>query len=345
MVTAVCLAAAFWGFGADDWRQMGSSFRQANYATLPLFLFLLFLFFWLKAVRWRLLLRPIRAFRTREVAPAMMIGFMGNNVLPAHLGEFVRMYVFARDHKLSRSAVLTSLVLERMFDVLSILLFLGVSLVLLPNPPEAFRRYVPGTLGVVAVLLAVLAVYIFWTRPFVRFAEWCLDRVPLLPRGLKLRLAGMLEEGAAGLASMRRPKLAAGVVATSIAQWFLVGGFVHLSLRSFGIEESPLAAFVVVAGTAVAVTIPSSPGFFGVVQGAFLISLAPFGIARAEAVAASIYFQIVQYVPVTLVGLYYLNRSGLKLGQIGAQAELEEERVERELAETAQAEMNVKRDD
>lgn len=331
-VTAGCLVAAFWGI---DFHELRTNFSQANYVTLPLFLAFLFGHYWLKAIRWKLLLRPIRRFRTRDVVPAMMIGFMGNNVLPAHLGEFVRMYVFARDERLSRSAVLSSLILERIFDVLAILLFLGFSLLFLKNPPEEFERYLPGAVAVVAAVLAVVMAYIVWTRPFVRFAERCLSRVPLLPGGLRLRLVGMLEEGAAGLSSLRIPRLAAGIIATSVLQWLCVGGMVYLSLRSFDIAVSLLASFVVVAGTAVAVTIPSSPGFFGVVQIAFRMSLAPFGVGQAAAVAASIYFQIVQYIPVTLIGLYYFNRAGLKLGRIDESAAVEEERVEQELREVA----------
>lgn len=327
-MTGGCLVAAFWGI---EFGSVLSSFSRANYLTLPVFFAFLFGHFWLKAIRWKLLLRPIRHFRTRDVAPAMMIGFMGNNVLPAHLGEFVRMYVFARDQKLSRSAVLSSLILERIFDVLAIVLFLGVSLLFLPDPPEEFERYLPGAVALLAALFVLVTIYIFWTKPFVRFAEGCLRRLPLVPSGLKLRLVGMLEEGAAGLSSMRSPRLAAGILVTSVLQWLCVGGMVHLALRSFGIAVSPLASFVVVAGTAVAVTVPASPGFFGVVQVAFRMSLAPFGVAVESAVAASIYFQIVQYIPVTLVGLYYFNRAGLKLGRIDEQAAIEEERVDQEL--------------
>ena len=84
LVTILCLAAALWGL---DLEKVSESFAGLNYGTLPVILALLFLFFWLKAVRWRLLLSPLREFRTQEVVPPLMIGFMGNNVLPAHLAN------------------------------------------------------------------------------------------------------------------------------------------------------------------------------------------------------------------------------------------------------------------
>jgi uncharacterized membrane protein YbhN (UPF0104 family) len=80
LITIGCLVIALWGI---EWEQIREGFQQANYFTLPILLGLLFFVFWLKAIRWRLLLQPLRKFQTKEVVPSLMIGFMGNNVLPA----------------------------------------------------------------------------------------------------------------------------------------------------------------------------------------------------------------------------------------------------------------------
>ena len=92
-------------------------------------------------------------------------------------------------------------------------------------------------------------------------------------------------------------------------------------MRSFGQTLSVLASFFVMCIIAIGVTVPSTPGFFGVVQYCFWLGVQPFGVDQADAFAASVYYHLSQYIPVTLVGLYYLHRSGLKLTQVEHAAE------------------------
>ena len=85
-----------------DAEKFWACLRSVDLAYLGPILLTIAVFFGLKAVRWKYLLVPLRSenpLKVREVFPAMMIGFMGNNVLPAHLGEFVRMFVLGKQHK------------------------------------------------------------------------------------------------------------------------------------------------------------------------------------------------------------------------------------------------------
>ena len=99
-----------------------------------------------------------------------------------------------------------------------------------------------------------------------------------------------------------------------------MAGMVYVSLWSFGLHLPTLASFLIVGVTALGVTIPSAPGYFGVVQLCFWVSLQPFGVEKADAFALSIFFHLSQYLPVTLLGLYYLNRRGWQLRQIDKEA-------------------------
>ena len=320
-MTAVCLVGALWGI---DLKEVTGSFQRANYATLPVLLILLFLYYWLKAIRWKLLLQPLRPFTCREVFPSMMIGFTGNNLLPAHLGEFIRVYVLGREFKLSKTAVFSSVVLERMFDVVVILGLLGVSPFLgegLPKEglPDALKTAIFIVSGVALLAIGVFAAYIYRPEQFVRLAEWIL-RIFLIPERLRTIVTQMLESGVAGLDSMRSPKLAFWIVVTSVLQWFFMACMVYVSLWSFGVRLPLHASFVVVAATVVGVTIPSTPGYFGMIQAAFRLSLEIFDVPPADAVAASVYFHVSQYIPVTLVGLYYLSRLGMRLTDIEKEA-------------------------
>ncbi len=323
-VTVGCLTAALWG---ADFENIRDSFKQADYRSLPLLLLFLFLYFWLKAIRWRLLLEPMQKLTTAQVTPAMMIGFMGNNLLPAHLGEFVRVFVLGKQFPIKKTAIFSTVLLERLFDVIVILGLLAGSLLSVSGLPDQYRTAsIYAAIGTGVVVL-VLGCYIVWTSWFVRVAEAILDRLKFIPEKLRHQIAEMMETGAEGLASMRHPRLALGIAVTSIFQWVLMGGMVFVALWSFDIDVPYSAAFVVVGITAMGVTVPSTPGFFGVIQLCFKISLAPFDVNESRAFAASIYYHISQYIPITLVGLFFLNRLGLRLGDMQKEAEHEAEEI------------------
>ncbi len=317
----LCLIIALWGIEVE---QVKESFLRANYASLPILLVLLFFFFWLKAIRWRLLLQPLRDFRTKEVVPSLMMGFMGNNVLPAHLGELIRVFVLAREFSLTKAAVFSSVVLERLLDTAVILIFLIMSFMLV----EALPPWIETGILLMAVLatsaILLLAASFFWTQLFIRAGQRILS---LLPANLCKKITDIMVAGALGLASMRRPELAFWVVLTSILQWVLMVGMVYVSLWSFELHLPPLASFLIVGVTALGVTVPSVPGFFGIVQLCFWVSLQIFGVEKADAFASSIYFHLSQYLPVTLLGLYYLNRRGWRLREIDKEAAEEKEQI------------------
>ncbi len=277
------------------------------------------MFFWLKAVRWTYLLRPIKTLKTTEVVPALMIGFMMNNVLPAHLGEFVRVYVLGRQYDIPKSAVLSTVVLERIFDVFAILAFLGISLALVDLPPEFKTGGIIITSLAIVGFIGVLA-FVIWPKPILAAFELTLGLFWFVPVAQRRKLVELVETSSAGLATLKDPWLTFLIAVTSVAQWLINGGMVYFSLKSFGLDLPLLASFVVIAATALGVTVPSTPGYFGVVQACFRISLLPFGADEAQVVSASVYYHLVQYVAITLVGLIFLNRVGMKFSDLSHKA-------------------------
>jgi uncharacterized protein (TIRG00374 family) len=150
----------------------------------------------------------------------------------------------------------------------------------------------------------------------VRSVEWLLGKLPFVPGRLRHKAAELLEAGALGMAALRSGRLALGIAATSFAQWGIQALMVCVSLVAFDIDR-PFAVSAVVTGVvAFGVAIPSTPGFFGVIQVAFRLALAPFAVPPTDAVAASVYYHLTSWAAVTLVGLFFLQRTGLRLGQL-----------------------------
>ena len=305
---------------AEVFEEIANAFRTADYRTLPAMWACLALFYWLKAARWRLLLQPIGNYRSiQDLMPSTLIGFAFNNVLPAHLGEFVRVFVFSRQSGVAKTAVLTTIVLERLFDVIAILAFLMLGLFLVDttnlDPAIVTSAWIFG--GLVCVGLLVAAVYLIWTKPVVQFIEACLDRLTFIPGGIREKIAGIMEAGEHGLSSLRSVRLLIGITVTSILQWLLNGMIIFLSLKAFGVEVTPAVSAIVLGATAFGVTVPSSPGYFGVIQLCFMAVLSVFGNATESVVfSASIYYHMSQWIPVTAIGMFFFLRGGYHVSEV-----------------------------
>ncbi len=302
--------------------QIRTEFAEANYITLLPMWLCLTLFYLLKAWRWRLLLRPVGDFHSlRDLLPPVMIGFAFNNVLPAHLGDFIRVYVFSRKQGVTPLAALSSVILERIFDIIAVLFILGGGLLFVPGLNASVHKTAMVFAAIAAVFMMGAIAFVIWTGPFVRQFEAVLAWVPLLPAGLRRKLTETLEAGASGLASLKQPKLLTGIVLSSLAQWLLNAAMVHLSLWSFGIHVSGAVSCLVVGVTAFGVTVPSSPGYFGVIQLCFMTVLKVFVDDQPAVFAASVYYHLAQWIPVTLIGFVYFVRSGMTLREVNAAAD------------------------
>ncbi len=302
-------------------RDIADAFRQAQFHTLPVMWGALALFYVLKAWRWKLLLQPFGSFSIRrDLLPSVMIGFAFNNVLPAHLGEFVRMYVFAREHRVPRTGVLASIALERVFDIIAILSLLALGM-LSANTHDLDRSVIWSAwifTGATGIALTGAAVYLLWTGPFVAFVEGLLERLPFVPGAVRTKAAEVLEAGAHGLSSLKSGRLLAGILLTSVLQWILNGLLIDLSLRAFGIHVSAGVCAIVLGVVAFGVTVPSTPGYFGLIQLCFVVVLKLFvAPGQLESVfAASVYYHMAQWIPVTLVGMVCFLRAGVRMSEI-----------------------------
>ncbi len=314
-VSGISLIYALWGV---DYAKLATVFSEANYLTLLPFLACQTIFVLSNATRWLLILRPLGRYSVREAMPSMMIGLAGNNLFPARLGELVRSVVFARQFGVPASGVLVTVGLERIFDVLAILLYYLIAVAFSgPFPAEINAGVLWATVVTGAVSLAIV-LFLHMPMPFI--ALW--DR---LARGLpaSMRAFGhrLLRNTATALASLKSWRSLAGLVAQSMLRHGAGLGMIWLSLVAFNDQPSIPKVITLLAAAAVAVTVPSAPGFVGALQAAFVFALLPFGVSKEVALAASVYFVVAQWVPVTAVGMGYLVAAGLRLRELRAAAD------------------------
>ena len=303
-------------------REFAAAFRRADYLYLPVLLGMLIAFYAIKAYRWKLLLSPLGTYHTwRDCFGPMLSGFAVNNVLPARAGEIVRVMVFARRTRQPVAAVLVTVALERIFDLLSILVYLSIGLFSLPGMPDWMRSSAMGVGVVSSVGVAGAVVFLIWTDACVKLIHWGLAvvRVPLT---LREKVDRLLETAAHGLSSLKSPMTLLVVVLASLLQWALNAAMMYLALLSFGVHVPLPAALVLMGVVALAVAVPAAPGFFGLIQACFTGTLQIFAVNQPAVLAASIYYHMIQYIPVTLCGLLWLSRSGFHLHDATAETSL-----------------------
>lgn len=294
-----------------DLARIASSLANANFLFVIPIAIALMLQFWFKALRWRILLRPFTSATTAQIFPATVVGYLANLVFPAYLGEFARVYLLSKQLDLRYSPVLATVVLERFFDFLSVLFFVGLVLVADPRAPAELNAVgvVAGTASI--VLLVCLMAFLLWTDVL---TQWITRLTSFLPGAASDRIGEQIELGAVGLQSIRNKRDIPAIAATSLLQWGAMGTCIYLGMMGTDLGVPLSAGFVVLALTVMGVTLPSSPGFFGTIQLCFTLGLLPYGVMASEAFAASVFFHVTIYVTGWSAGLYYLHRSGLTLG-------------------------------
>ncbi|HET9949805.1 MAG TPA: lysylphosphatidylglycerol synthase transmembrane domain-containing protein [Longimicrobiales bacterium] len=277
--------------------------------------------FFIRALRWKVLLTPLRpntALRSRFAA--VSIGFMANNLLPARVGEVGRAYAFARLEPVSASAAFGTLVVERFMDGAVLLLLLVVP-VFAPGFPaaDAVADGWVGTLvragGVsVLVVLAALIVMAAWPKQFTRTAALV---ARFLPRRLAGPVLGGLDAFLSSLAILRDPKLLVLGFAWSLFFWTWHGLSFWLGILAFGIDTGFLSAIFTEAVVGFGVALPSAPGFFGTFHAAANVALSNvYGVPEAQSLAFAFAYHFGGWVPITAIGLWYAWRLGLSLGEV-----------------------------
>ena len=275
--------------------------------------------FWLRAVRWQYFISAGRRIGLGSLFSATMIGFMANNVLPFRLGEFVRPWALARREHLSKTTLLATVVVERAIDMLTLLGIFGATMVVHPiaENTEAGRLVQWGA-RVLIGLCIVLTVFVVAAERNRALASSLVRRLTTrLPLDARERVANMLERFLEGLGLFRDLRRLALVFALSFTMFLCFAFALSVSLWSLGISLPWYAGLVMLVITAIGIMVPAAPGYIGTLNIACTAGLALFGVGKVHSVPFSWFYFFSQWLPITAVGLVYLNREGLSLRSLG----------------------------
>ena len=290
--------------------------QKANYWWLLPGIAIYFVGMWTRAWRWHYLLKPIKAVPTRKMFPITTIGYMGNNVYPARAGEVLRAVVLKRKEDVSVSASLATIIIERIFDGVVMLAFVFVNLPELAKLTSS-SGFV-GNIQQVAVLgtgifLGALGVFLLaamFPRLTSRAGTWFVEH--LAPKRWHAKVTGLMDRFLGGLAFLRSPGNVLMVFLTSVIIWLLETGKYWFVMHSFDFNVSFFALMLMNGIVNLATTIPSAPGYIGTFDAPGIAVLTAYGVNQATAAGYTLVLHVALWLPITLLGAYYLAREGIK---------------------------------
>ena len=312
LISIVFIWLALRGLRLD---QFWGAVQSANYWWLLPGIAVYFVAVWARAWRWHYLLKPIKDVPTRAVFPITTIGYMGNNIYPARAGEVLRAVILKRKEGVSVSASLATIVVERIFDGVVMLGFVVVNLpelaTLTTNSGFVGNIQQVAVLGT-AVFLGALVVFLLaamFPTVSLRAGTWLVDR--LLPERTRPNITGLMHKFLDGLASLRSPLNILMVFFTSIIIWLLETGKYWFVMHAFNFHVSFFALMLMNGIVNLATTIPSAPGYIGTFDAPGIAVLTAYGVQQATAAGYTLVLHVALWLPITLLGAYYLTREGV----------------------------------
>lgn len=348
-IIGLIISVAFFALALIDINlgEVWNALLGAEYWALIPALALYFIGVWVRALRWRILLKPlipnVTLKRTFEVE---VIGYMANNVLPARIGELVRAYVLSLREGVRKTATLATILVERIFDGITMVGFAAaVVLWILLRDPDAlqvgpshklgtFISGLSGTLIVATVLfLGAIVVFLVVASSPSRMERLAAYFFRFLPGRLQQRANRLLSSFIAGLQALRSLPSTLSVLGLSVVAWLFEAGMYYV-IGTWGFEltgtDGQVLPFYVymlaTAGVNLATLIPQGPGYIGVFEAvAKGVLVGAFGVAENPALSYVLVLHAALLIPVTLLGFFYMARESMSYKDL---VQLEETRAE-----------------
>jgi uncharacterized protein (TIRG00374 family) len=305
LVSAVSLYIAVRNLHPGD---VWLAFREAGYFWIvPAVLLYLFALV-ARTARWRALLSAERRIPMRELLPTMAMGRGANNIYPFRAGEIVRVLLLRRRNGVSAAAGFASILVERVFDGLTMILVLILA-ALIGGIPDFLRYVVWGALVVFGGALAFVYAVVLWPGPIQHLAEWFIDR--LVPRRFRSQLRDIAERFIGGFSSIRSILTLTLVLLFSISVWTAEMISYRLLMNSFGFSVDIHQLLLMSGAANLGTALPSGPANVGTFDAPAIEVLRRVGVDKDLAFSYQTLLHAVLWSTETFAGLWFMWRTGL----------------------------------
>lgn len=312
----------------EVWRAL----QNAQYVWLLPGVVVYFLGVGVRAWRWHYMLRPLKVISLRQLFPFVCIGYMGNNIYPARAGELLRSYALKRRTNVPISASLATVVVERLFDGLTMLLFVFITLPI----AGLGSRYSNFVISFSFLFFGALIVFLLLAAQPERARavySWAIEL--LLPERLQRQAREALDRFLDGLHSLRSGRDVMMIFITSVVIWLFETGKYWFVMQAFPFQVDFYVLMLMNGVVNLFTTLPAAPGYIGTFDAPGIEILQNFGVAGSLATAYTAVLHAALWLPITALGAFYLWREHLSWDRVRTEVDTESSAEEASLRVTS----------
>lgn len=314
-LTVALLVYCFYDF---DFHQVVKALSQINYWYIIPLVFLEAMIAYIRSLRLKFLIDPVKKIRQNDLYPIYCIGMMTNLLMPYLTGQVARIYLLSKKGQLKKTFLLTTTVLEVLFDglaILAITVLISVFFVL----PDEFRAWHFFAMGGMVLVISLILIFLsrkkdFGAMLFARIAG-------ILPAAVGRKINDITHSFFSALEALKSTKHFFLVLILSVMSWVTQAGIVYLLILAFGFDITLWGAVIITVIVTLMMIIVLSPVNIGTFQAATLAALKPFSVVKAPALAFSFLLHIAVYLPPIILGAFFSFKEGLTLKQLMVEGE------------------------
>jgi uncharacterized protein (TIRG00374 family) len=308
LVAVVCLFGLL--LHRVDLQQLGTALLKVHIGFLAMGLVAQLMIIWIKSIWWAIAIHGATGRPVCRALSASLIAFAGNVLLPARLGELLRVGVIDKHNQIGRSVALTTIVLTQLFDWLALV---GYFLLMSIWATSLLAGYLweIGLLGLLIILTLGSLVALQQKAKLLHAVLLPIHRK--LPDALKRCVTWYTKLFVKGLSVLGKGRLLGGLLLLTITVWGLETASTYWMLQAFHIEARLLMAALLVVGLNLSMVVPITPGNLGITQAVTVFLLDTFGVTPTSALAYSIGAQGLTQLLIVSLGMMCLYREGMSL--------------------------------
>jgi uncharacterized protein (TIRG00374 family) len=298
---------------------------DANVGWLAASLVLMSINLVIRAIRWQYLLSPLGRTSFGNAFRATAVGFAANSVLPARAGEVIRPYFLARHEGKSATGAFATVILERLLDMIVVLLLLGVFVLFFGDTARAtdptamaIVTWAGGIAGVTA-LAGLVVIFVLAGHP-ARLGR-AAERLGRIVPSFAAAIGRIVEKFVTGLGAVRNPGRLAVALLWSLPLWLSIDAGYWAGCQAFGFGVPFAGTFLIIPFLVLGVAVPT-PGAVGGFHETFKFAVTAFyGVGNDAAIGAAIVLHLFSIGPALLLGLYFAAQAGLNVTGLRRMAE------------------------
>jgi len=235
--------------------------------------------------------------------------------MPMLTGQVGRLFLFSRTEGIRKTVIFSTIILEILFDAISLVVFLFVTSLAFAFPQE-YRSLSLVLVLVTVVVLIVLYTVLHWQMSLEGFVRRRFrERAP----GFYITMKKFLRSFNKGMELLRSSQHMIGSMAYSLLSWAIHTLVIYLLLKSFGLSLPYGAAAAIMILNTLAVMIPITPGNAGTFELAVSSSLIAFSVGRGDAVMFALMLHLLDLLPIFTMGMFFLHHDKVSIREIRSQ--------------------------